>query len=93
MICLGGIYDVNVRFPDFFFGSSPPEVFLGKVVLKICSKFTGEQPCRSVNSIKLQNNFIEITLWHGCSPMNLLHIFRTSFYKNTPGGLLLLFTS
>ena len=25
--------------------SSPPEVFLGKGVLKICSKFTGEQPC------------------------------------------------
>ena len=25
--------------------SNPPEVFLGKGVLKICSKFTGEQPC------------------------------------------------
>ena len=25
--------------------SSPPEVFLGKGVLKICSKFTGEHPC------------------------------------------------
>ena len=21
------------------------------------------------------NNFIEITLWYGCSPVNLLHIF------------------
>ena len=28
-------------------GSSPSEVFLGKGVLKICSKFTGEHPCRS----------------------------------------------
>ena len=27
--------------------SSPSEVFLGKRVLKICSKFTGEHPCRS----------------------------------------------
>ena len=35
--------------------SSRPEVFLGKVVLKICSKFTGERPCRSVISIKLQS--------------------------------------
>ena len=26
---------------------------------------------------------------HGCSPVNLLHIFRTSFLKNTSGGLLL----
>ena len=25
--------------------SSHPEVFLGKGVLKICSKFTGEHPC------------------------------------------------
>ena len=29
-------------------GSSPPEVFLRKGVLKICSKFTGEHPYRSV---------------------------------------------
>ena len=34
-------------------------------------------------------NFIEITLWHGCSPVNLPHIFRTSFPKNTSGELLL----
>ena len=33
--------------------SSLPEVFIGKVVLKICSKFTGDHPCRSVISIKL----------------------------------------
>ena len=28
-------------------------------------------------------------LWHGCSPVNLLHIFRTPFLKNTSGWLLL----
>ena len=33
------------------------EKVLGKGVLKICSKFTGEHPCRSVISIKLQSNF------------------------------------
>ena len=33
--------------------NSPPEVFLGKGVLKICSKFAGEYPCRSMISIKL----------------------------------------
>ena len=37
------------------FRSSPSEVFLGKGVLKICSKFTGEHPCRSAISIKLLN--------------------------------------
>ena len=31
-----------------------------------CSKFTGEHPCRSAISIKLQSNFIEISLRHGC---------------------------
>ena len=33
--------------------SKPPEVFLGKAVLKICSKLRVEHPCRSVISIKL----------------------------------------
>ena len=67
--------------------NSHPEVFLGKGVLKICSKFTREHPCRSVMSIKLHSNFIEITLRHGCSSVNLSHIFRTPFTKNTPGRL------
>ena len=57
-------------------------------VLKICSKFTGQNPCRSVISIKMQSSFIIIPLWHGCSPVSLLHILTTSSYKNTSGGLL-----
>ena len=67
----------------------PSRAVLGKGVLKICSKFTGENPCRSVISIKLQSNVTEITLRHGCSPVNLLHFFRTSFPKNASKGLLL----
>ena len=69
--------------------SSRPEMFCEKGVLKICSKFTGEHPCRSAISIKLLCNFIEIALWHGCSPVNLPHIFRITFLKNTAGRLLL----
>ena len=68
--------------------SSPPEVLLGKGVLKICRKFTGQHPCWSV--ISIESNFIEITLWHGCSPVNLLYIFRTLFPKNITIGPLLL---
>ena len=64
------------------FRSSLSEVFLEKAVLKICSKFTGEHPCRSVISIKLQSNLIEITLRHGCSAVNFPHVFRTLFTKN-----------
>ena len=59
--------------------SSRPDMFLRKGVLKICSKFTGEHPCR---------NLSEMTLRHWCSPVNLLHIFRTSFPKNTSRWLL-----
>ena len=44
---------------------------------------------QSVISIKLQRNFIEIALRHGCSPVHLLHIFRTPFLKNNSGWLLL----
>ena len=38
---------------------------------------------------KVARNFIEITLRHGCSHVNLLHIFRIPFPKNNSGGLLL----
>ena len=31
----------------------------------------------------MQSNFIETTLQHGCSPINLLHIFKTSFPKKS----------
>ena len=63
---------------------------LSKYFLKICSKFTGEHPWRSVISIKLLCNFIKIKLRHGCSPVNLLHIFRAPFSKNNSRGLLLI---
>ena len=45
-----------------------------------------ELPCRSVIWLF---TFSQITLRHGCSPVNLLHIFITAFLKNTSGWLLL----
>ena len=39
--------------------------------------------------IKLQRKFIETALRHGCSCVNLLHIFRTPFPKNTSEWLLM----
>ena len=81
--------NVFVKHECTIFRSSRPEVFLYKDVLKTCSKFTGQHSCWSVISIKLQSSFIEITLCHGCSPVNLRHIFRTPFPKNTSGWLLL----
>ena len=61
------------------------------VLSKRCS--IGGHPCQSVILINLQSKFIEITLRHRCSPVNLLHIFRTSFSKNPSGWLLLTFSS
>ena len=62
--------------------SSHPEEFLGKRVLKISNKFTGEHPCRSGISI----NFIETPLQHGCS-VNLLYVFRKPFPRSKSGWL------
>ena len=38
------------------------------------------------------SNFIEITLRHGCSPINLQHIFRTLFLKTPLDGYFSSFT-
>ena len=70
------------------FRNSRPEVFCKKDVVKICSKFKGEHPYQNAISIKLQSNFIEITIRHGCSPVNLPHLLRTPFPKNSSGWLL-----
>ena len=43
---------------------------------------------RRIPLVKVRFQYIS-TLRHGCSPLNFLHIFRTSFYKNTSGGMLL----
>ena len=55
-----------------------------------CSKLSllknhSEAVVQSVISLKLQSNFIEIKLRHGCCPVNLLHIFRTHSTKNNSG--------
>ena len=39
---------LNISYALPYLRSIPPEVFLGKGALKMCSKFTGEHPCRSV---------------------------------------------
>ena len=98
-VCFTNYLNVNELFTlllvlfkraNYLLRSGHPEVFSVKGALKICSKFTGEHPCQSMISIKLLCNFFEITLRHGCSPINLVHIFRTPFSKKTFGWLLLL---
>ena len=69
--------------------SSRPEVFLRKGVLKIWRKLQENTHAEMWFKLILIKLLIQITLRHGCSPVNLLHIFRTPFLKNTPGRLLL----
>ena len=85
------------------FRSSHPEVFLEKVVPKVCRKFTGKHPYRSMifrrrcseNMPQIYKrtpmpkcDFNKVAL-HGCSSVNLLHIFGTPFAKSTSARLLL----
>ena len=58
------------------------------VLKKRCSDNT-QQIYRRTTMPKFVCNFIGITLRHGCSPVNLPHIFRTPFTKNTSERLLL----
>ena len=57
---------VHLPHINCIYRSSHPEAFLEKGVLKTCSKFTGEHPCRSLISIKLLCNSIKITFPHRC---------------------------
>ena len=51
-----------------------------------------KQPLRGVPRKRCSENMqqiYKITLRHGCSPVNLWHIFRTPFLKNASGRLLI----
>ena len=64
-----------------------------KVFWKYVANLLENTKCGNAISIKLLCNFIEITLRHGCSPANSLHIFRTPFLKNISGWPLLSFNN
>ena len=72
----------NVLQVDELRRSSLPEVLLRKGALKICRKFTGEHPCRSVTSIKLLCNLLKSHVDTG--------VFRPPLPKKTYGWQLLL---
>ena len=73
-----------------FFQKQPPKGVLKKRCSGNIQQIYRRNPCQSAISHKLQTQ-VEITLWHGCSPVNLLHIFSTDFSRNTSGWLLLTF--
>ena len=62
-----------------------------KNMLNKQQRYFQKQPSRGVHRCSLLCNFIEIAFRHACSPVNLQHIFRTPFPKNTFEWLLLYF--
>ena len=74
---------------EFHLQKQPPRCVPRKRYSENIQQIYRRHPCRSAISIKLLCNFLETTLRHGFSPINLLHIFRTPFLKNTSGWLLL----
>ena len=78
------------------FRTRPTEVFLKKSCPKNMQQIYRRTPLPKCDfnkvALQLYCNFIEIALLHGYSPVNLLHIFRTTFLKDTSGRLLLYFT-
>ena len=62
------------------------------VLEKRCSE-NMQQIYRRTPMPKCYFDKVEISLRHGCSPANVLHIFRTPFPRNTSGWLLLLLFS
>ena len=56
---------------------------------KVLKKHPSRSVLRKRCSENLQSNFIEITLRHGCSPVNLLYISKTPFPKSTSDRLIL----
>ena len=61
--------------------------YIDNILQSISRKFN---ICFKITAMSIElSNFIEIALRHGCSPVNLLHIFRKPFSKNTSVWLLL----
>ena len=61
---IGKIFLPKSYLCETIYRSSHPEVFLGKSVLKICSNFTGEHPCRSdFNKVPLQRYWNRTSAW------------------------------
>ena len=64
----------------YFYQKQPPRV----VLKKSCSE-NMQQIYRRTPMPKCDFNKIAFAFRHGCSPVNLQHIFRTTFLRNTSG--------
>ena len=71
-------------------GSSRPEVFCKKGVLRNFARFTGKHLCKSFfYSINWPATLLKKKLWHRCFPVNLAKFVKTPFFKEYLRWLLL----
>ena len=89
--CINFVYNILTKGHTLFcaFQKQPSRDIYRKRGSENKQQFYRKTPIAEVISIKLLSYFTEIALRHGCFPVNVLHIFRTSFPENTTGWLLL----
>ena len=77
-------------------GSSRPDVFCKKRVLRNSTKFTGKHLCHSLFFNKIADLgpaiLFKKRLWHRCFPVNFVKFLRTPFYTEHLWWLLLQWT-
>ena len=75
------------------FGSSHPEVFCKKGVLRNFTKFTGKRLCQSLFFNKVAglrpSTLFKKRVWHRCFPVNFVELLGTPFFKDHLWWLLL----
>ena len=86
MIFIRKIGNVNPSKTGLFEGSLTQ---CSEATIQRCSSCS-ENMQQIYRRTSMQSNFIETALRYGCSPVNLLHIFRTLSPKNTAGWLLII---
>ena len=79
-----GFYKINVQMCHQYIENDINE--MRNLEIKICIEYLFWYILLEIFEV----TFYEVTRRHGCSPVNLLHIFRTSFSKSTYGKLLLM---
>ena len=86
-MCALSLILLNIRhFSLYGYRSSPPEVFLGKGILKICSKFTGEnmqQIYRRTPMLKCDFNIVALQLYWNHTSAWVSSCKLAAYFQNT----------
>ena len=84
---------LNFLYPFKPFQKQPFRSVLSKRCSENMQQNYRRKPMLKCDFNKVLCNFLEITLQHGCSPVNLLHIFRTPFIRVPLNGCFCLLLS